>query len=220
MALIALDPDAPRAARGGKMALIALGIFGASLFYGDGMITPAISVLSAVEGLRSSRPSLDSTRRRRSRSAILTVLFAIQRFGTGAVGRAVRAGHGASGSRVLAVAGRRRGRRSTRRSCAALSPTYGVELPRRARRHRVRRARLGRAHRHRRRGALRRHGALRPPADPARVVRRRVPGADPQLHRPGRADPARPAGRRQPVLPAGPALGAAADGRCSRRSRR
>ena len=38
-----------------KAALVALGIFGAALFYGDGMITPAISVLSAVEGLRSRR---------------------------------------------------------------------------------------------------------------------------------------------------------------------
>src|SRR5512133_3869500 len=37
--------------RAAKAVLVALGIFGASLFYGDGMITPAISVLSAVEGL-------------------------------------------------------------------------------------------------------------------------------------------------------------------------
>ena len=42
------------------MALVALGIFGAALFYGDGMITPAISVLSAVEGLEVVSPSLDS----------------------------------------------------------------------------------------------------------------------------------------------------------------
>src|SRR3954447_20867992 len=41
-----------------KAALVALGIFGASLFYGDGMITPAISVLSAVEGLEVVSPSL------------------------------------------------------------------------------------------------------------------------------------------------------------------
>jgi K+ transporter len=40
--------------------LISLGIFGAALFYGDGMITPAISVLSAVEGLEVVSPSLDS----------------------------------------------------------------------------------------------------------------------------------------------------------------
>ena len=43
-------------ARTPKLALVALGIFGAALFYGDGMITPAISVLSAVEGLEVAAP--------------------------------------------------------------------------------------------------------------------------------------------------------------------
>ena len=42
------------------MALIAAGIFGAALFYGDGMITPAISVLSAVEGLEVVSPDMKS----------------------------------------------------------------------------------------------------------------------------------------------------------------
>ena len=42
--------------RAAKAVLVALGIFGASLFYGDGMITPAISVLSAVEGLEVVSP--------------------------------------------------------------------------------------------------------------------------------------------------------------------
>ena len=52
MALIALiQRRRPRRAARRKVALVALGIFGAALFYGDGMITPAISVLSAVEGL-------------------------------------------------------------------------------------------------------------------------------------------------------------------------
>ena len=46
--------------RAAKAVLVALGIFGASLFYGDGMITPAISVLSAVEGLEVVSPSLKS----------------------------------------------------------------------------------------------------------------------------------------------------------------
>ena len=41
-----------------KLVLAALGIFGASLFFGDSMITPAISVLSAVEGLKIVQPSL------------------------------------------------------------------------------------------------------------------------------------------------------------------
>ena len=48
MALVSQQPDAARRSRG---VLIAVGLFGAALLYGDGMITPAISVLSAVEGL-------------------------------------------------------------------------------------------------------------------------------------------------------------------------
>ena len=61
MALIALIQRAGAArGRSAQVALVALGIFGAALFYGDGMITPAISVLSAVEGLEVVAPSLDS----------------------------------------------------------------------------------------------------------------------------------------------------------------
>ena len=43
-----------------KLLLVTLGILGASLFYGDGVITPAISVLSAVEGVKVAVPSLHS----------------------------------------------------------------------------------------------------------------------------------------------------------------
>ncbi|MEA2437991.1 MAG: system potassium uptake protein, partial [Thermoleophilaceae bacterium] len=60
MALIALVQGVSLRGRFTKWALVALGIFGASLFYGDGMITPAISVLSAVEGLKVAAPSLES----------------------------------------------------------------------------------------------------------------------------------------------------------------
>ena len=61
MALTALL-EAARRSRSAlvPMALITLGILGASLFYGDGVITPAISVLSAVEGLKVAAPSLGS----------------------------------------------------------------------------------------------------------------------------------------------------------------
>src|SRR3954463_13611503 len=86
MALIARVQTVKLGGRVAKMALIALGIFGASLFYGDGMITPAISVLSAVEGLKVAAPSLESLVVEIT-IAIITVLFLIQRFGTGAVGR-------------------------------------------------------------------------------------------------------------------------------------
>jgi KUP system potassium uptake protein len=86
MALIALIQQVRLKGRAAKIALILLGVFGASLFYGDGMITPAISVLSAVEGLEVAAPSLHSVVIEIT-LAILTVLFVIQRFGTGAVGR-------------------------------------------------------------------------------------------------------------------------------------
>ena len=86
MALIALIKGAGPAGRMTRAALVALGIFGAALFYGDGMITPAISVLSAVEGLEVVSPSLESLVVPIA-LAILAGLFAIQRFGTGAVGR-------------------------------------------------------------------------------------------------------------------------------------
>jgi KUP system potassium uptake protein len=65
--------------------LIVLGIFGAGLFFGDGMITPAISVTSAVGGLNVVSPSLSHLVVPLS-LAILVALFAVQRLGTGAVG--------------------------------------------------------------------------------------------------------------------------------------
>ncbi|WP_035804544.1 potassium transporter Kup [Kitasatospora mediocidica] len=68
-----------------KVILVALGIFGASLFYGDGMITPAISVLSAVEGLKVAAPGLSSLVVPAT-IAVLVLLFAIQRYGTTLVG--------------------------------------------------------------------------------------------------------------------------------------
>ncbi|MDQ6819599.1 MAG: KUP/HAK/KT family potassium transporter [Actinomycetota bacterium] len=65
--------------------LVTLGILGAGLFLGDGVITPAISVLSAVEGLNIATPSLSHLVVPIA-LAILIGLFAVQRFGTGAVG--------------------------------------------------------------------------------------------------------------------------------------
>jgi KUP system potassium uptake protein len=87
MALIALIRR--RALPGGaraKAVLAALGIFGASLFFGDSMITPAISVLSAVEGVEVAAPSVASLVIPIT-VAIIIVLFLVQRLGTGAVGR-------------------------------------------------------------------------------------------------------------------------------------
>src|SRR3954466_3074369 len=87
MALIARVHTVTLHARWAKMALIALGILDGSLFYGDGMIASVISVLSAVEGLKVASPGLASYVDEIT-IAIICVLFAIQRFGTGAVGRA------------------------------------------------------------------------------------------------------------------------------------
>ena len=66
--------------------LAALGIFGASLFFGDSMITPAISVLSAVEGLKIVEPSLAEAVVPIT-AVIIVGLFLVQRRGTAAVGR-------------------------------------------------------------------------------------------------------------------------------------
>jgi KUP system potassium uptake protein len=87
MALIALIRR--RALPGGRRAkavLAALGLFGASLFFGDSMITPAISVLSAVEGVKVAAPSVSELVIPIT-VTIIVVLFLAQRLGTGAVGR-------------------------------------------------------------------------------------------------------------------------------------
>jgi KUP system potassium uptake protein len=63
-----------------------LGVFGASLFYGDSLITPAISVLSAVEGLKIAAPDLSHLALPIG-VIIVTILFAVQRWGTHQVGR-------------------------------------------------------------------------------------------------------------------------------------
>jgi KUP system potassium uptake protein len=87
MALITLIRR--RQVPGGRRAaavLAALGIFGASLFFGDSMITPAISVLSAVEGLKVVQPSFDQAIVPIT-AVIIVALFSVQRMGTAAVGR-------------------------------------------------------------------------------------------------------------------------------------
>jgi len=85
MALIALTQRVFRENSRRKWLLLTLGLFGAALFYGDGMITPAISVLSAVEGLEIAAPALHAYIIPISLS-VLVALFLIQRHGTGSVG--------------------------------------------------------------------------------------------------------------------------------------
>jgi KUP system potassium uptake protein len=123
MALIALVQGIVLERRWAKRVLVALGIFGASLFYGDGMITPAISVLSAVEGLEIAAPSMESLVIPIT-IAILTGLFAIQRFGTEAVGRLFGPVMGAWFA-ILALAGLWRVLQHPG-ILRSLSPTYGI----------------------------------------------------------------------------------------------
>jgi KUP system potassium uptake protein len=70
-----------------RLALVALGLFGAALLYGDGVITPAISVLGAVEGLEVGTPAMSHVVVPIT-VVILFVLFMVQRFGTARVGSA------------------------------------------------------------------------------------------------------------------------------------
>ena len=85
MALAALVRGTLRAGRAASFAL-ALGVLGAALFYGDSLITPAISVLSAVEGVEVVRPELAEGVLPIG-AVILTILFVAQRVGTERVGR-------------------------------------------------------------------------------------------------------------------------------------
>ena len=86
MALMALALRAVRDKPKTRWLLAIIGIFGASLFYGDGVITPAISVLSAVEGVKVAAPGLAHWVVPVT-AVILFFLFAVQRHGTENVGR-------------------------------------------------------------------------------------------------------------------------------------
>ena len=113
-------------ADGRRSLLVALGIFGAALFYGDGDDHPGD--LGAVGGrgaARSSTPSLADRWSCRSTLVVLVGLFAIQRFGTARGRQALRPGDG----RLVRGARRRSGCRRSSRIPAilrALSPTYAV----------------------------------------------------------------------------------------------
>ena len=84
LALMALAQRA--ASERGRTALTAIGIIGACLFFGDGVITPAVSVLSAVEGVEVAAPPLQPFIVPIS-CAIIVILFLVQSRGTGSVGR-------------------------------------------------------------------------------------------------------------------------------------
>ncbi|MET4780924.1 potassium transporter Kup [Glaciihabitans sp. UYNi722] len=86
MALAALAQRLYASKAGRASTLLIIGIVGVSLFYGDSLITPAISVLSAVEGLKVAVPSVSHLVVPIA-AVILTLLFVVQRYGTARVGR-------------------------------------------------------------------------------------------------------------------------------------
>ncbi len=87
IAMLALATSAVSDRPALRRLLMIVGMFGTAIFYGDGVITPAISVLSAVEGLEVAAPSLHEWVIPIT-LVVLTALFAVQRLGTGGIGRA------------------------------------------------------------------------------------------------------------------------------------
>lgn len=86
IAMLALASQAVKDKPALRKYLLVIGIFGTSLFYGDGVITPAISVLSAVEGLKVISPAFEDYVIPLT-LVILFSLFAVQKRGTGGIGR-------------------------------------------------------------------------------------------------------------------------------------
>ena len=86
LALMVLAVGKRGAKPASRSALVVMGLFGAGLLYGDGAITPAISVLSAIEGLHVATPAFDHLVLPIT-IAILCGLFMIQRRGTTHIGR-------------------------------------------------------------------------------------------------------------------------------------
>lgn len=86
MALTALAAKAAGTTNGKRIALLLTGVLGAALFYGDSVITPAMSVLSAVEGLEVISPNFKPYILPIS-IGIMIALFAVQKHGTSVVGK-------------------------------------------------------------------------------------------------------------------------------------
>ncbi len=86
IAMLALATTAVKDRPSLRRVLMVVGLFGTAIFYGDGVITPAISVLSAVEGLGVAEPSLKAWVIPIT-LMVLTGLFSVQRFGTAGIGK-------------------------------------------------------------------------------------------------------------------------------------
>jgi len=86
MALTALAAKAAGSTPRRRALILTIGMFGATLFFGDSVITPAVTVMGAIEGIEVVAPHLQPYVVPLS-VLVLVVLFAVQRFGTGAVGK-------------------------------------------------------------------------------------------------------------------------------------
>jgi len=86
IAMLALASTAVKHRPALRRRLLVLGIFGTAIFFGDGVITPAISVLSAIEGLEVAAPALHKYIVPTT-LVVLTALFLVQRQGTASVGK-------------------------------------------------------------------------------------------------------------------------------------
>src|SRR5690349_8822571 len=86
IAMLALASRAVRDRPVLRKRLLMVGIFGTAIFFGDGVVTPAISVLGAIEGLEVAAPGLHAYIEPIS-LIVLTLLFIVQRHGTGGIGK-------------------------------------------------------------------------------------------------------------------------------------
>ena len=86
IAMLALASTAVKDKPALRRVLLAVGIFGTAIFFGDGVITPAVSVLSAVEGMNVAAPGLERFVVPIT-LVVLTILFMVQKHGTGGIGK-------------------------------------------------------------------------------------------------------------------------------------
>ena len=180
--------------------LLALGVIGASMFIANSMITPAISVLSAVEGLKLVTPALEHY------VVPLTILILVGLFSVQSSGTArVAAAFGPVMMVWFVDAGGIGPAAYQRRSLGAGGDQSLVcdPVPVLARNHRTGDAGAGVSRGDRRRGAVCGSRPLRTQADPGRLVLLRAAGAADQLFRPGRAGARQSRGDRELVLPDG-----------------
>jgi KUP system potassium uptake protein len=200
-------PARCQTSRGTMKMIMIVGVLGAAMFYGDGMVTPAISVLSAVEGLEVATPALQALRDS-DHHVVLFGLFFVQKSGTADDVGAFFGPVMLLWFSVLALLGistaswtiRPFSPRSIRSTVSnSCSPTRRMSL--------VAMGNVVLAVT----GAERfvcRHGALWAQADFRAWFAVCAAGAGAQLFWSGGADSGRPGGGRQPFLPFGPGLGA------------